>query len=84
MYLICDNGYLLWPMSIHPYLKANNGTQDNFFSTKLESVQKDVECTFGILKKQWKVLNHGFKHCNNVKCEQILSHAVSFITSCST
>jgi hypothetical protein len=61
MYLICDNGYLLWPTSICPYSKANNATLEGFFSTNLESVRKDVECTFGILKKRWKVLNHGFK-----------------------
>jgi len=76
MYLICDNGYLLWPTSICPYSKANNATQEGFFSTNLESVRKDVECTFGILKKRWKVLNHGFKHRDIVKCEQI------FITCC--
>ncbi len=51
MYLICDNGYLLWPTLICPYSKANNTTQEGFFSTNLESVQKDVEYTFGILKK---------------------------------
>ncbi len=76
MYLICDNGYLLWPTSICPYSKANNATQQGFFSTNLESVQKDVQCTFGILKKRWKVLNHGFKHGDIVKCEQF------FITCC--
>jgi hypothetical protein len=52
-------------------LKANNATLEGFFSTNLESVQKDVECTFGILKKRWKVLNHGFKQRDIVKCEQI-------------
>ena len=76
MYLICDNGYLLWPTSICPYLKANNATQDGFFLKNLESVWKGVKCTFGILKRQWKLLNHGFKHCNIVKCKQI------FITCC--
>jgi hypothetical protein len=72
MYLICDNDYLLWPTSIFcPYSKANNATLESFFSTNLESVRKDVECTFGILKKRWKVLNHGFKQRDIVKCEQI-------------
>jgi hypothetical protein len=71
MYLICDNGYLLWPTSICPYSKANNATLEGFFSTNLESVRKDVECTFRILKKRWKVLSHGFKQRDIVKCEQI-------------
>jgi hypothetical protein len=38
MYLICDNGYLLWSTSICPYLKANNATLEGFFSTIFESV----------------------------------------------
>jgi hypothetical protein len=76
MYLICNNGYLLWPTSICQYSKANNATQKGFFSTNMESVQKDVECTFGILKKRWKVLNYGFKHRDIVTCEHI------FITCC--
>ena len=71
MYLICDNDYLLWPMSICPYSKANNATQEGFFLIDLESVQKDVECTLGISKKRWKVLNHGFKHWNIEKCNTI-------------
>jgi hypothetical protein len=76
MCLICDNGYLLCPISICPYSKANNATLEGFFLTYLESVQKDVECTFGILKKWWKMLNHGFKHSDIVKCQHI------FITCC--
>ena len=55
-------------MVICPYSKANNATLEGLFSTNLESV---VECTFVILKKRWKVLNHGFKQCDIVKYEQI-------------
>ncbi len=72
MYLICNNGYLQWPTSICPYLQADNSTAKGYFSTNLESVRKDVECTFGILKKQWKVLNHGFKFCKMKQCVKIL------------
>jgi hypothetical protein len=73
MYLICDNGYLRWPTSICPYLGADNSTAEGYFSTNLESVRKDVECTFGILKKRWRVLNHGFKFCEMEKCEKIFT-----------
>ncbi len=70
MYLICNNGYLWWPTSICPYLQADNSSAKGYFSTNLESVQKDVECTFGILKKRWKVLNHGFKFCKMEQCKK--------------
>ncbi len=28
----------------------------------MESVRKDVECTFGILKKRWQTLNNGLNY----------------------
>ena len=56
-YLISDNGYLHWPTTICPFTWANNTSPEGYFSMNLESVRKDVECTFGILKKvdpkQW-------------------------------
>jgi hypothetical protein len=70
MYLICNNGYLRWPTSICPYSSSDNSTVKGYFSTNLESVQKDVECTSSILKKRWKVLNHVFKHRTIEKCEK--------------
>ena len=55
VYLICDGGYLRWPILICPYKGEKNGSQRGYFSTNLESVRKDVECVFGILKKRWKL-----------------------------
>ena len=52
MYLICDNGYLRWPTSIFPYTHVDIASTEGYFSSNLESVRKDVECTFGILKKK--------------------------------
>jgi hypothetical protein len=51
MYLICDNGYLTWPTTISSHAHYDSTTLEGFFSTNLESVRKDVECTFGILIK---------------------------------
>ena len=53
------------------YSKAGNSILEGFFSTNLEKVQKDVECTFGVLKKRWKVLNHGSKHPEMEQCKKI-------------
>ncbi len=53
MYLICDNKYLRWPTSICPYTQhVGAASPEGYFSANLESVCKDVECTFGILKKR--------------------------------
>ena len=75
-YLICDNGYLRWPTSICPYMHADKTSMEGYFSTNLESVRKDVECIFGIIKKRWRVLDHGFKFRSMEICEKI------FFTCC--
>jgi hypothetical protein len=76
MYLICYNGYLCWPTTICPFKRADSATAQEFFTTNLESVRKDVECTFGILKKRWRILNSGFFYRDVKICEKI------FLTCC--
>ncbi len=44
---------------------------EGYFSSNLESVRKDVECTFGILKKRWRVLNNGLMYRDIKVCEKI-------------
>ncbi len=68
-YSICDDGYHRWPTLICPSTNATNATLEGYFSTNLESVRKDVESTFGILKKQWNVLNNGFYYRDINICE---------------
>ena len=59
VYLICDGGYLRWPILICPYQSAHVATLEGYFSSNLESVRKDAECVFGILKKRWKMIEYG-------------------------
>jgi hypothetical protein len=76
MYHICDNGYLRWPTTICPFTRTSNLSPEGYFSTNIESVRKDVECTFGIIKKRWCILNNGFYQREIVKCDKI------FVTCC--
>ena len=46
---IVDNGYLAWPTTIPPFKNTVN-IREIRWSQWVESMQKDVECTFGILK----------------------------------
>ena len=63
LYLICDNGYLAWPCTIAPFMRSSNvGRLEDYFSCNLESVRKDIECVFGILKSRWTCLSKGFKY----------------------
>jgi hypothetical protein len=59
-WFIVDNGYLNWPVTVPP-LKASTSRHEICFSQWLESMQKDVECTFGILKGQFRILKTGIR-----------------------
>ena len=59
------------PEAIPPYVGEPCSTVEGYFSLNLESVRKDVECTFWILKKRWKILNGGFIYCDIQVCEKI-------------
>ena len=52
-WLLVDNGYLSWSVTIPPF-KTTFDTNEIQWSKWLESMRKDVECTFGILKGSWR------------------------------
>ena len=64
-YVIVDNGYLRWPTTIPPMKDSFNRSEQRF-SEWLESLRKDVECTFGILKGRWRILKTGIR-CHNTE-----------------
>ena len=73
VYLICDNGYLRWPQLICPYGAGESvHTEAGFFSSNIESVHKDADCTFGIMKKRWRILNNGVYYHEIEMCRKIL------------
>ncbi len=77
LYLICDNGYLQWPTLICPFMQSqNSGRLEDYYSANLESMRKDVECVFGILKARWTCLDEGFKYHDITCCRKI------FVTCC--
>jgi len=59
-WLIVDNGYLNWSMTVPP-LKVTADAKEIRGSQWLESLRKDVECTFGILKRRWRILKTGIR-----------------------
>ncbi|CAN0143666.1 unnamed protein product, partial [Pylaiella littoralis] len=54
-YLIVDNGYREW-VTLMASSKYPGDVDDAAFSKMLESVRKDVECFFGILKGRFRIL----------------------------
>ena len=54
-----------------PYINVTAASAKGYYLLNLESIGKDVECTLGIIKKRWKILNNGFLYCNLKMCEKI-------------
>ena len=70
VWFIVDNGYLSWSCTVPP---SGNGTTYEIirFSEWLESIRKDVECTFGIMKGRFAILRYGLRFQSIVKCDQM-------------
>ena len=69
-WLLVDNGYLPWPVLVPPS-KHSVTYAELRFSKWLESLRKDVECTFGIMKGRFRILKtgiplHGIDVCDRV------------------
>ena len=65
-----DNGYLNWSCTVPP---NNNPTryEDIRFSEWLESMRKDVECLFGIMKGRFCILRNGFRLNEIQNCDKL-------------
>ena len=59
-WLLCDNGYQNWSTLIAPMKDALLFTEVRW-SKWVESVRKDVECTFGIMKGRFRILKIGIR-----------------------
>lgn len=59
-HVIVDNGYLPWSCTVPPF-KTTASRPHIRWSEWLESMRKDVECTFGIMKGRWRILKTGIR-----------------------
>ena len=65
-----DNGQLKWSCTVPPVKDADT-FQAIRFSEWLESMRKDVECTFGILKQRFTILRNGIRLDKIKFCDEI-------------
>lgn len=70
VWFIVDNGYLSWSCTVPPE-KDPVSYKYIRFSEWLESIRKDVECTFGILKGRFLILRYGLRLESIELCDQI-------------
>jgi hypothetical protein len=70
VWVMVDNGYLRRSITIPP-MKSSLDVREIRWSQWMESMRKDVECTFGILKGRWRILKagirvHGLRKADNI------------------
>jgi hypothetical protein len=75
-YVINDNGYHKWSTMMEPSKHATSHEEIEW-SEMLESLRKDVECAFGILKAMFAILKYGARVTQMETMDDI------FITCCS-
>ena len=70
VWFIVDNGYLSWSCTVPS--DGNGVTYEVIrFSEWLESMRKDVECLFGIMKGRFLILRYGFRFQKIYMCDQL-------------
>ena len=69
-WFIVDNGYLNWSCTVPP-MKNPVTYQQIRFSEWLESMRKDVECTFGSLKRRFAILKYGIRLGRIEQCDKV-------------
>ena len=70
VWLICDNGYLNWSTTVPPF-KETNSFGHLIFSKWIESMRKDIECAFGILKGCFRILKYGMRFQKVDECDML-------------
>lgn len=75
-YLICDGGYHAWPCLMSPSKKGMPDSPEMRWTKNLESIRKDIEGVFGILKIRFRFL----KNFNNLRTQSSIDNA--FVTCC--
>ena len=53
-----DNGYHDWSITVPPFTNTKFRDEIRWYEW-MESMRKDVECAFGILKGRWRILKTG-------------------------
>ena len=69
-WFIVDNGYLNWACTVPP-IKNPLSYEEIRFSEWIESIRKDIECTFGILKRRFAVLKYGIRLGHVADCDKV-------------
>ena len=70
VWLVVDNGYRDWSITVPPFTNTNFRDKICWFKW-MESMRKDVECEFGILKGRWRILKTGVRLHSTQAVDQV-------------
>jgi hypothetical protein len=70
VYVIVDNRYLPWSCTLPPFSMTNKIDKTRWLKW-IESMRKDIECTFGILKGRWRILKSGVRISGVVNVDKV-------------
>ena len=76
-WVVSDNGYTKWSILTPPF-KSTCCRAEKRFSEWLESIRKDIECTFGMLKQRFRMLKAGTRVHNINLIDNV------FVTCCAS
>ena len=76
MHFVCNGGHNKWACLMPPYKHQIDGMDEKSWSDHLESIHKDVECSFGILKRRFAMLKNRLRLHNKEDIDRV------FITCC--
>jgi hypothetical protein len=70
VYVIVDNGYLPWSCTVPPFLMTNKINETRWLKW-IESMRRDIECAFGILKGRWRILKSSVRISDVVNVDKV-------------
>ena len=70
VWIVVDNGYHDWSITVPPF-KNTNYRDEIRWSEWIESMRKDVECAFGILKGRFRILKTGVRLHSTLSVDRI-------------
>lgn len=71
VWVLCDGGYHKWKFMQCPLSMAETELEGQW-SRKMESMRKDVEGTFGILKNRFRILKYGLRYPSQEACDNVV------------
>ncbi len=81
VYVICDNGYICWPMTICLFMGSQmHGRLEDYFSSKVESLRKDVECGLALSRDAGRLLIRDL----SIEMSRLAGKYFSLVRSCTT